>query len=148
MKEIRILLALLIFGAFLQSCTGDIEDLADPRDAIVKKFRVTETNAKDETEISYDDEISKNANDKTGIIFSNFHGADLRVKATFDSKNIIIKQQTIGDYTIKGSGTISNNLNQLNLRYTVDEEEGANPEEFTAVYAPPQVAKKIKKVVK
>ncbi len=146
MKTVKILIVLFVFGAFLPSCVGDIEDLADPRDAIAKKFRVTETEVENNVERSYDDVISKDASEKTGIIFSNFNDNNLKVKATFDGKNLIINQQTIGDYIIKGSGTLTSDLKTINLQYTVDEEQGANPVEFSASYGVPQVAKKLKVV--
>ncbi len=145
MKKIKFIFALLFVGALLQSCTGDIEDLADPRDAVAKKFRVLETNKDDNSERSYDDNISKDANDKTVVIFNNFHDEGLKVKASLAGTIITISQQEIEGLKVVGGGSISTNLKEVTLNYTVDDGTTEKPVAFEAVYSPPTVAKKGKK---
>ncbi len=144
MKKIKFTFVLFFFTAFLfQSCTGDINDLEDPRDAVVKKFRVTEKNLSDDTERSYDDQVVKDANEKTAVIFKNFHDENLEIKGTLAGSTITIKQQTKDGVTVKGSGTISSNLKEIKFNYTVDDGTTKDPVAFSADYGEPQVAKKV-----
>ncbi len=132
MKKIKFIFALLFVGALLQSCTGDIEDLADPRDAVAKKFRVLETNSLDGSERSYDDQITKDANDKTVIIFTNFHDEGLRIKASLAGTIITINKQELNGVEVSGGGSVSSNLKEVNFTYTVDDGTSA-PILFKAV---------------
>ncbi len=144
MKNIKFWFALLMFGALLQSCVGDIEDLEDPRDAVAKEFRVVETEVATGADRPYTDKIIKDANDKTQIIFTNFHDEGVKVKATLAGSSITIGKQTIAGFTVKGSGIISKDLSEINLNYTIDDGTTATALAFKANYAPPSVAKKIK----
>ncbi len=149
MKKIKFWFALLMFGALLQSCTGDIQDLEDPRDAIVNKdFRVVETDKTTDSDRSYTDKIIKDANDKTQIIFTNFHDEKVQVKATLAGSSIEIKKQDIpGSFIVEGSGSVNKDLNGIILTYTIDDGTTAKPIQFQADYNPPSVTKKVEKDV-
>jgi hypothetical protein len=109
MKITRFLLALLIVVPFISSCTqADIEDLADPRDVIVKEWRVTDNHPSNVN--AYDAKISKDAKEPTQIIISGIHGLGLGISvvAKFAYPTITIDSQEVpGGYTIAGSGKVS-----------------------------------------
>jgi len=123
MKIYRFLLAFLMILPFLQSCQEDITDLSDPRDAIVKKWRVTDNSGPAGT-AGYDVTITKDANESTRVLFQNFHGlaTSNKLYATIAGSNLTIPAQTLdGTYTIDGSGTISSDLSKITFNYTVDD---------------------------
>jgi hypothetical protein len=142
MKITKFLMVFLLLIPFLQACQGDITDLADPRDAVTKLWRVTETGQ------SYDCTITKDANESTRVIFSNFHNlgsvTTTKVYATLAGKTLTIPTQVIdaGDYTISnGVGTISSDLKDIDFTYTV--QPGADPsDDFTANFGEVQTVKK------
>jgi hypothetical protein len=121
MKISKFFLAMLLFIPFLQSCQNDVTDTGDPRDAIAKKWRVVDdydaTGA-----LGYDVTISKDAAETTRIIFTNFGNFGTsgdKLYATIANKKITIPTTTLdGTYTItNGTGTISNDLNSIDLTY-------------------------------
>ena len=142
MKINKLLLALLFIVPLLSACLDDISDLDDPRDAIAKLWRVTESAQ------SYDVTISKDANESTRVLFTNFHnlGTSNKLYATLAGNTLTIPQQTLdGTYAISGSGTIANDLKSITFNYSV--KEGADPaEDFVAEFG--QVITTKKKVAK
>lgn len=120
MRITKLFMALLILVPFLQSCQADIEDLADPRNAIAKQWSVVDNTVTGAN--GYWVVISKDANDKTKIILNNFHnlGDDINVSATMANYNITIPSQSVpGGYTLEGSGEIAND--QKTIRFECDE---------------------------
>jgi hypothetical protein len=148
MKLTKFLFAILLFIPLLQSCQNDVSNLDDPRDALVKKWSVSESGA------NYYCNIYKDANESTRIYFKGdggeggFHNLQLTTPlyATFNGSSIEISSQTIDGYTISnGIGTSTDNFKTIHFVYTV--REGANPpDDFTAEFGPVVTSKK--KVVK
>jgi len=143
MKIYRFLLAFLVIMPFLQSCQEDITDLEDPRDAITKKWRVTD-NSGSVGAAGYDVVITKDANESTQVLLQNFHGLGTldKLKATLAGLTLTIPSQKLDNqYTISGSGTISSNLDKITFNYSV--KAGLDPaENFTANFGAVVTVKK------
>jgi hypothetical protein len=122
MKIIKIFIAVLLLVPFVQSCQDDVSDTGDPRDAIAKKWRVVD-DWDNVGQLGYDVTISKDANEATKILITNFGGWGTpdKLNATIANKTITIPTQTLdGTYKItNGSGTISKDLNSIDFTYTV-----------------------------
>jgi len=137
MKIYKFLLAFLVIIPFLQSCQEDISSLEDPRDAIAKDWRVEESGR------DYTVTISKDAVESTRVYLDNFHDLQTSTKyyAKLSGMILTIPSQTIDDYTIDGTGTISSDLKNINFTYNV--KAGADPSEpYSAIFGPVVVTKK------
>jgi hypothetical protein len=78
--------------------------------------------------------LSANADNPSGIIIDNFYGLQASAKATVANMSMIISNQSVeGGFTVSGSGTISSNFREINLKYTVDDGSGV-VDHVTAVY--------------
>ncbi len=145
MKKIGlILMSMLLTVVFFQSCTDDLEDFADPRDAITKEWQATITDVNG-IESFPKVSIAKDPQETTKVIFTNFHElasvTSDQVYATLAGNTLTIPSQTLGgEYTIVGSGVISDNLLEIVFEYTVD--DGGGPEEFDAIFGSVVTAKK------
>jgi hypothetical protein len=146
MRIIKIFIAILLLVPFVQSCQDDVTDTGDPRDAIAKKWRVVD-NWDNVGQLGYDATISKDANEATKILISNFGGwgTSDKLNATIANKTITIPTQTLGGtYTISnGTGTISKDLNSIDFTYTVF--DGDETKAVTANYGQNFVKKAIVK---
>ncbi|MBN1250711.1 MAG: hypothetical protein JXA16_01155 [Bacteroidales bacterium] len=92
--------------------------MADPRDGIIGDWRVTDNTLVGSN--GYDVTISKDQNDKTKILFDNFHAVNSQDKlsATFDGENIIIPLQTLdGEYIFEGEGSVTSTGDKITLNY-------------------------------
>ena len=134
MKITKFLMAFLLIVPFFQACQDDISELDDPRDAVVKKWRVTDNTGTGA--LGYDVTISKDANETTRVLFSNFHnlGTSDKLYATIANKTLTIPSQVLDEtYTVIGSGTISNDLKSISFSYSIDP-NGDGPEDYTATF--------------
>jgi hypothetical protein len=131
MKITKLLFAILLFIPLFQSCQNDISNLDDPRDAIAKKWRVTDNSGSYAGTHGYDVTITKDANESTQVLFTNFHdlGSADKLKATISGSilTIVTPNNLDGTYVITGTGTISNDLKTITFNYSV--KAGADPAE-------------------
>jgi hypothetical protein len=143
MKITKLLFAILLFIPLFQSCQNDVSNLDDPRDALVKKWSVTESGH------PYYCNIYKDANESTRIYFKGeggeggFHNLQLTAPlyATFNGSSIEISNQTIDGYTISGTGTSTDNFKNIHFSYSV--KEGLDsPISYTAEFGPVITVKK------
>jgi hypothetical protein len=134
MKLVKILMGLIILIPFLQACQDDISDLDDPRDAIVKLWRVTDNSDTYAGTNGYDVTISKDNTEITRVLFTNFHylGTSDKLYATLAGSTLTIPTQVLDQtFTISGTGLIANDLNSIDFNYSV--QEGSDPaKNFTA----------------
>lgn len=127
MKFVKFLLAIVIIVPFLGACQADLEDTGDPRDVIVKTWRVSDDHPDHAAGTYYDVRISKDANEPTQIIINNIHelGTNIDVVATLANRTISITSQEVpGGYTIAGGGTVSSdnaNIDLICTETTLDE---------------------------
>ena len=131
-------MSMFLAAVVFQSCLDDITDLSDPRDAVAKMWRVSDSG---NPNADYDVTITKDPTELTKVLFVNFHnlGTSETVYGTLSSSIITIPQQTtISGYTIDGEGTIFSD--KIEWEYTVDEGDG--PVDFTATFGTVVTAKK------
>ena len=79
--------------------------------------------------------ISPDADNFNGIIIDGFYQlGDVGLKATLSGKSVTIPLQTLsGGFTVTGTGIISDNLEEIDWAYNVDDGSGAI-DHVTAVY--------------
>ncbi|MBN1118937.1 MAG: hypothetical protein JXA77_17130 [Bacteroidales bacterium] len=80
--------------------------------------------------------ISPSASDSTQVLISNFYdlGSGVEAVGRVTGTNISLATQTLlGGFKIRGSGTISENAQQINWTYYVDDGSGEE-DEVNAVY--------------
>lgn len=136
-KNFRI--ALLIASSVLLTFTSCEEILiddpfADPVEKFLGNWESTETVDPPDGLWIYDVVISRNPQNSTEILISNFNlqGSRERARAMVTGNRLIIPTQLICDNTIRieGSGTYSNG--EITLSYTTN--DGADLKRFNAVY--------------
>ena len=140
MKLMKILFGLLLLIPFLWACQDDVSDSENPRDKILKEWRVVESGGRE-----YTATIKPDANDVNMIYIENFHdlGSNQKLHATVVDKNITISDQTLDniDNFTDASGTISSNFEEIVFNYMWDDGNAA-PEQFTATFGAVLVKKK------
>ena len=113
-------MSMFLAAVVFQSCTDDQSSLTDPRDAIAKDYRVTDSEGQ-----SWDLTITKDAAEQTKVWLEGFHGyTDDKVYATLAGSTLTIpEQRTDLDYaSIDGYGNISSS--DIDFVYAVDEGDG------------------------
>ena len=132
-------MSMFLTAIVFQSCQVDDQSaLTDPRDAIAKMWRVSDSG---DPLADYDVTITKDPTELIKVWFVNFHnlGASETVYGTLASSIITIPQQTTASgYTIDGEGTIVSD--KIEWEYTVDDLDG--PVDFTATFGTVVTAKK------
>jgi hypothetical protein len=142
MKTSNIIYIIVLMSVF-SSCLPD-EDLVpetdDPRDNIVDTWKCDE-NSPYYGESSYWVDISKDPNDSTRVIISNFYnlGTWSTTYASLSGMKLTVTNQSVEGHSISGEGNISSNYNTINWTYEVIElnksEDGYKAREtVTAVY--------------
>lgn len=151
MKITKFLIAIFLLAPMMQSCMDDVTELDDPRDAICKKYRVTDSEG-----YSWDSEIIKSSADKQTVYIWNLHGLDgdgtvgqIPTSEMFTAKFAAGTNQSVltmdnktltkngEDKTIvSGTATIlASNINEFTLSYSL--KEGADPAvDYTASFGP------------
>jgi hypothetical protein len=132
------LLLLLITGLVITfiSCEDDLFDdpFADPVDKFLGTWKCNETEVPPDGLWVYDVVITRNPQNSTEILISNFNlqGASERAKALITGNSLTIPTQLICDNTIeiKGSGNFRNG--EITLTYTTL--DGADLKSFNAKY--------------
>jgi hypothetical protein len=135
------LLLLLITGLVITfiSCEDDMFDdpFADPVDKFLGTWKCNETEVPPDGLWVYDVVITRNPQNSTEILVSNFNlqGAGERARALVTGNSLTIPTQLICDDTIeiKGSGNFSNG--EITLTYTTL--DGADLKSFNAKYFKP-----------
>jgi hypothetical protein len=135
------LLLLLITGLVITfiSCEDDLFDdpFADPVDKFLGTWKCNETEVPPDGLWVYDVVITRNPQNSTEILISNFNlqGAGERAKALVTGNSLTIPTQLICDDTIeiKGSGNFRNG--EITLTYTTL--DGADLKSFNAKYFKP-----------
>jgi hypothetical protein len=119
---ILIISILLIFN--LPSCIPEDEELntGDPRDEVVGTWLCDENSPTFQHQV-YDVGISKSSADSSEIKISNFFGLGVwsQTRAIYNSGQLVIPTQTLENYTITGTGTVSSDNQTINLQYIVTE---------------------------
>ncbi len=126
-----ILMAALFFGILFQSCEDDQSSLADPRDAIAKSWRVSDSGSPN---VFYDVVITKDASDITKVWLEGFHNyGGAKIYGTLAGSVITIPQQEAStqEYSVNGEGTIISD-EKLTFEYSLDEGDG--PVDYTAEF--------------
>jgi len=108
--------------AFFVSCSVTDESLTDEGIVakIVGSWKVAETVGTTSTHYS----VSVTSSGSVNVTISNFYNVDLSVKATVSEGSLIIPEQIVGGYTIKGTGIFSNSYSTITLNYTTDDGSG------------------------
>lgn len=119
-----------ISAIFLVSCEEDLLDI-DSRDGLEGTWNVEEDNNLKSVDY-YTVTISKSGSDSTAILIDNFYALNEVVTAKVSSFTMIIPQQTVSGFTIKGYGSIIN-MKKLEWSYTVDYHNGFM-DQVTATY--------------
>ena len=138
LKNNRNILIILILTAFLpiNSCevAGDLvgnETVAE----LEGVWSVDETSEIFKSTLeTYSVSISPDPDNMNGVIIDNFYNVGISVRANVSGTSLSIPQQDAEDgYSLSGSGTISNNSNEINLEYVVND-GSAQDDHCTAVY--------------
>ena len=128
---------------FITSCIPD-EDLEpetdDPRDKINYTWDCQE-NSPAYGEQAYKVDISKDPNDSTKVILSNFYflGTDVTARAVYLGSTLTIYSQIVDEHSISGQGIVSSNYKMINWTYEVIElkkngKDERPKESVTAIY--------------
>lgn len=101
--------AALLLALFLTSCTEVFEDpFGDPVDKFLGNWKVNEVSSLYGGHYVYDVSITRNPDNSTEILISNFYmqGPNEKARALVSGYNITIPEQTIcnGTISIKGNG--------------------------------------------
>lgn len=123
MKNYKVLFLFVVLFSVLLACEDDPEDPIDSRDVLIGTWDCTCYDA-EFLEQRFSSTISK-ALEPDRILISNFHnfkGDD--IYAVLDGQNLTIPEQTTGDWTVEGSGTISDNNKIIDWTYTINEGNG------------------------
>lgn len=139
MKSMRIIIAAIIVSFILYSCEDLLDNPSSKEIAqqLEGEWKCDETSSIfKSTEDIYTVYITPSETDSTRIFISNFYqlGNSVEATALINTYTITIPTQKIaGDYEIRGSGTISNNLKEIKWNYYVDDGSGIE-DEVEAVY--------------
>lgn len=114
----------------------ELGDELSPRDNIVDTWKCIETDSSNGND-TFLVEIESESLNLNGIRIYNFNhlGDNFAVKATVTSFSISIPNQTVGGFTISGSGTVNSNYERITLKYSVD--DGGGKENYNAVLTKP-----------
>lgn len=138
-KYSLILMATLLAGVLFQSCVDDQSSLTDPRDAIAKSWRVSDSG---NPNIFYDVIITKDANDITKLWFEGFHNyGGAKIYGTLAGSVITIPQQdaSSNEFSVEGEGTLIS-AEKITFEYSLDEGDG--PVDYTAEFGEQVAVKK------
>jgi len=128
---------LMVLTLSCEELLNDLGNEEDIREKIEGQWSCNETSEyyKSTAEI-FSVYISPHQYDSTKVLIDNFYGLgyDVSVVATLSNRNLYINSQTVGDgFTVIGSGTISNNYNEIEWNYSVDDGSGQT-DNVTATY--------------
>jgi hypothetical protein len=139
MKKKIFILAMLTSILFLNSCEDLLNDPSSTEitQSLEGSWKCDETSSIfKSTQDIYTVYISPSESDSTRIFISNFYALGENVEATalINGYSITMPTQTLpGDYEVRGSGTITTNLKQINWTYYVDDGSGQE-DQVDAVY--------------
>jgi len=127
-----------IIALSLSSCELD-EDLPGVNETVLEIEGVWDV--VEESEIfkttnttTYEVTISADPDNMDGVIIDNFYDVGISIKANVSGSSLIIPNQNAEDgYSVHGSGTISNNRQEINMDYVVND-GSAQDDHATAVY--------------
>jgi hypothetical protein len=132
------LLAIIILGAFisiLYSCNSNDSNAtsSDPRENFIGTWTCNESSHLNGNS-AFQVTISLNPNNSSQILLADFYhlGTSQKVYGVVANTNVTIPQQTVSGFSIKGSGTITNNNTKINWNYYAN--NGADLDTCTAVY--------------
>ena len=136
-KSYKYLVLLSFLAMFLfQGCVDELLDdpFADPVEKFLGNWRAEESSTVYGQGYVYTVVISRNPQNSSEILISNFYyqGVHEKARALVTGNTLTIMRQKICDNTIEiqGSGTLSGG--RINLQYTAD--DGADLDQVTAVY--------------
>lgn len=133
--KISLLAAFVFFG--LNSCevADDILGGNETVTAIQGDWTVDETSEIFKSTLDvYTVSISPDPDNINGVIIDNFYNVGISVKATVSGNSLTIPNQNAEDgYIVYGSGTISGNMQEMNMSYSVDDGSGQE-DNCTAVF--------------
>lgn len=132
LKSSYIALVGMLLLVFVTGCE-DLTDALSSRDRIVDTWKCDEVSG-DFGSQTYYVNITSNSADETKVKIENFYNiSSLVVNATVNTLSLSIPSQTVGGYTISGSGTISAKYDKITLTYTVN--DGGGTDHVTATYS-------------
>jgi len=82
---------------------------------------------------SYEVYISPDPDNPNGIIIDDFYHVGIAVEASVIAGSVSISNYTEAGFTVNGSGTVSNNDQEIILSYTVSDSEG-EPDHCSAIF--------------
>jgi hypothetical protein len=129
----RIILAFFVVAVV--SCE-ELTDNLSPRDNIIDTWKCQETDASNSVD-NFLVEIVEDDLSLTGVKIYNFNhlGESFVVKASVSGTSVTILNQTVGGFTISGSGTLTADYEKITLKYSVD--DGGGKENYNAVLTKP-----------
>lgn len=143
MKISPVLFFILFVAGFLFSCEDDAPVDEDERDEIIQTW-YCEGSDDEFGDQAFESTITKDPVNEDRILISNFHAfsESQTVYAELDNKTLTLPEQTITDWTVAGTGTISKNYDVIDWEYTIDEGNGSI--DATATYNSSPVASYMK----
>lgn len=134
----KLAVAALALGLFFSNSCEVADDLLGNETvaAIEGEWSVDETSEyyKKSTMDIYSVTISADPDNPNGVIIDNFYNVSISVKGTVSGNSITIPNQDAQDnYSVYGSGTISNNQQEITMNYVVDDGSGVS-DHCTAAY--------------
>ena len=118
------------------TCQDDVEDQdqVDKRENIAIKWHGSYN---DGVPVDYEAEITIDTEDETKINIANFFNNNESACAVMTENTLTLESQTVGEFTIEGTGTIQNDYQRIEWQITVDDEN------YAVTFTPGGVTKKL-----
>lgn len=141
LNKVRWLVPLTLVLMTTGGCEEDPIDFnsGDPRDLITGTWNVEEdSDLFDKKGVNgfYTVSITKDENDSTAILVSDFYEVAGKVKVIMTGRNLNIPEQELLDLTFKGYGLVSTDAKKIEWSFTVDFSTGEK-DGVTATYTRP-----------
>lgn len=148
MKNIKLLIGLTLISMLIYSCEDPLNTSTDSdiAEQLVGQWKCDESSTYYKssgfkgTDRIYYVNIFQSGSDSTIVQIENFYelGSNVVARAEVSGSSIILKNETLdGGFSIRGSGTISSNLQTITWLYYVDDGSGEEDEvssTYTFVY--------------
>ncbi len=141
MKTIYYLIAIFISVTLFSCIDEPAPPATDIREEITREWNAEEDD--DGFPLNFTVQITKDPNDETKILISNFHNLGSSATAyaiVFENNTIELPEQTIGNTVIIGTATIATSFERIDWEYTAEEENIVN---VTGTYTIGDIAKSI-----
>jgi len=141
MKTLKIIFLLSIVLNFISCIDEPAPPATDIRDEITREWNAEESDG--EFPLNFTVKITKDTNDDSKILISNFHNLGTSITAyaiVFENNTIELPSQTLRNTIVRGTATIASGYERIDWTYTAEEQ---NIVTVTGTYTIADISKKL-----